>query len=273
MSDAFERYNKYCERFSMYVDKLRQNSKLLYPDKLHELADIRRMDVNVLDKLGVFYIGKMVEMLLPEFIDDVKNFGVISETNDKPIFEERWVFPIKDYCGNVINLVGYKRGAEVRYVYGTGKYYDRSNDFYGAENLKLIYDVGWGVVVEGITDCAALRCAGIWNSLATCGTTKSALKMQQLSRARYGIIFIHDRDAAGDGTRTHWIVPRFLRLDILSGDKDIDAYLHSSDSIEERKLRQENLTMTLGECVQWLKQGRCIGGDISKPAWISATLM
>ena len=44
---------------------------------------------------GIFYIGEMAEMLLPEYIDKISEFGVISPTNNMPIFKGRWVIPIK----------------------------------------------------------------------------------------------------------------------------------------------------------------------------------
>lgn len=268
----FSNYNKYCQAYADYVGKLRHNSLLAYPEKLQELADMRRMKVETLEKAGIFYIGDSKEMIIKEHFDNLKLFGVINELNDKPIYNERWIIPIKDICGNYTNLVGYKRDADVRYMYATGKYYSRSDDFYGAQKLKYIYQVGWVVVVEGITDCLALEDVGIMNSLATCGTAANMLKMTQLSRVKYGVVFIHDRDSAGDGTRKHWIVPRCIRLNIATGDKDIDAYLHSPDMIEERDNRSEWLLRVLGDCHEFLKKGRCIGGDMEKPIVEDVTL-
>ena len=264
--DGIHRYDEYSNKFRKYVNGLIEQSRRLYPTALQILADRRRMPKRIFEEAEVFYIGKMQEMLLPEFIDDIGMFGVINANNERPIFEERWVFPIKDYCGNIINLVGYTWMHDVRYVYGTGKYYERSNDFYGAERLNAIYKEGWGIVVEGITDCVALRSIGMWNSLAWCGTTKSVVKVNQLERLKFGAIFIHDRDEAGDKTREHWIIPRCARINIASGNKDIDEYLHSREitSNEELESRETELRLTVMDSSNWLKQGLNNAGHIEK---------
>lgn len=268
----FDSYYKHCELYGRYVKALKEQSKQKYPDKIQELSDLRKISVQTLEQAGTFYIGNMAEMLLPEFFDHIGEFGVISETNGKPIFEGRWVFPISDFCGNVTNLVGYKRDAEVRYLYGTGKYYSRSDDFYGAEDLRTIYKMGWGILVEGITDRLAVVDSGHRNCLATCGTGNSSIKMTQLARVKYGIIFIHDRDSAGDSTRKHWVVPRGVRVNIVSGDKDIDAYLHSNNDAQEIASRAQEFESVIASCVDFLKKGVCLGGDIKHPIIESITL-
>ncbi len=270
---SFSKYYEYCALYKKYVDALRAQSIKLHPDKLKELSDMRKISVETLEKVGAFYIGSMTEMLLPQFIDSVASLGVISATNGKPIFEERWVFPIKDICNNITNLVGYKRDAEVRYLYGTGKYYNRSDDFYGAETLGHIYDVGWAILVEGITDRLAVLDQGFDNCLASCGTADSSIKMGQLARTKHGVVFIHDRDTAGDGTRKHWIVPRGIRLNIVTGDKDIDSYLHSPNDYAEMQSRAFEFKQVIGECEAFLRKGVCLGGSKDRYTIESATLM
>lgn len=268
---AVEDYQKYSKRLAEYSEALLVQSRKMHPEKLGELAERRRMSIETLEEAGVFYIGDMREMVHPLFVDEIANFGVVSETNGKPIFDDRYVFPIKDSYGNVINFVGYTWKADVRYVYGTGRYYERTNDFYGAENMPLIYKMGWGVVVEGITDCVALRNAGVKNSLATCGTIESAIRIDKLARVEHGIIFIHDRDKAGDNTREHWVVPRCVRLNISNGCKDIDEYLDKVESDEEQEERRKSFIDCLDICVAWLMGGTAIRNG-SKPIETSATL-
>ena len=66
------------------------------------------------------------------------------------------MFPVKDCGGNVLNLCGYTYGSDVKYLYGTAKYYDRRDDLYGLENWYIAIQAGWAVIVEGITDCVAI---------------------------------------------------------------------------------------------------------------------
>ena len=259
LQTAIKEYGRHTKAYREYVNVLKEISEKNWPGKLEELAERRKMPVEVFRKAETFYIGNMAAMVVPEFMGMLTEFGVINSTSNTPIFENRWIFPIKDSNKNIINLVGYTWNHDVRYLYGTGKYYERSNDMYGAENIDLIYKTGWGVLVEGITDCLALRSIGVENSLASCGTTDSPVKMQILGRTKYGMVFIHDRDEAGDGTRKHWIVPRAVRLDIASGQKDIDEYLHKYEDDADRQSREEELLLRLDECESWLKGGLCKG--------------
>lgn len=257
--DATTQYMRVTQLMQEYHSFMVEQSSVKHPDKLQELADKRHFDVELLHELGVFYVGDMVEMLHPNFIDVVKELGVISETNNMPIFNDRYVIPIKDVSGNIINFVGYTWKSDVRYVYGTGKYYERAEDFFGAEEFSTAMEMGWAVVVEGITDKIALNNAGIKNAFAMCGTARSDEKMWTLSLLDYGVIFIHDRDKAGDETRNHWVVPRYAKIDICGNVKDIDEYLNGPETEEERLECKNWLHSTVNDAVNWLKQGRCRG--------------
>ena len=251
--DATSEYENHVAKFNKYVEQIRAIAKQKYPDALKELGERRGFDVEMLDKLSVFYVGDMRELVLPQFIDNLKEFGVVSETNGRPIFEDRYVFPIKDCFGNVINLVGYTWKSDVRYVYGTAKYYERHIDMYGMEFMAYIFKVGWCILVEGITDKIALNNVGVYNVLASCGTANSPCRMELLSRLEYGVAFIYDRDDAGWECRKHWIVPRYIEVNISNGDKDIDQYLRNKDNIENMiasiKVMQE--TFESGSSSAW----------------------
>lgn len=246
-------YERYCERFNSYVTKLRSNSKVLHPEKIHELSEIRLIPEETLESAGVFYIGAMEEMVLPDFVDSLPEFGVVSNTNNMVIFRERYVIPIYDSAGNILNLVGYSYLSDVRYVYGTAKYYRRGDDFYGLEGNSKVYESGWAVVVEGFTDRLALLGIGVDNVYAWCGTAASDDKIRQLSRLEHGVVFIHDRDKAGDITRKHWITPRCVRLNISNGCKDIDEFLHKREIDDNERLRRKAAVLdVLLDCKEWL---------------------
>lgn len=220
--------DKYNSLLTEYTNTLRLRSN---PDKLVELSELRNIPLETLKEAGIFYIGSMAEMLLPKYIDSIKKLGVISQTNNKPIFNERWVIPINDTDGKVQGLVGYSNKADERYIYGTSRYYERRDTLYGLENLELAYDMGYAVVTEGITDTLRLRSLGIKNSFARCGTHKSEFILNQLNRCRHGVISIPDRDTAGMKSKKYWKFNRYITIHIDIKYKDCDEMLREGDNI------------------------------------------
>lgn len=188
----------------------------------------------------------MAEMLIPKYIDDVANFGVISPTNNMPIFNNRWVIPIKDRNGLVQNFVGYNPSADERYIYGTAKYYERRGTLWGLENLSTAYKMGYAYVTEGITDAIRLRDLGYVNAFARCGTHSSQMIDKQLNRCRNGLIFIPDRDDAGLRAVKNWRANRSATLYISFKYKDIDELCR--DSLDN----QEWARKYIDACTDWI---------------------
>lgn len=252
IANALAEKDAYESRLTQYVNKLRERSD---KSKLQELAEMRNMPVEVFTEAGVFFIGEMAEMILPSFLSEIKTFGVISNTNDKPIFKNRWVFPINTVQGNVQNLVGYSNMANERYIYGTAKYYRRTDTLYGLENLNHAYELGWAVLTEGITDTVRLRSMGIKNSFANCGTHASDVSLSQLNRLRHGVIKIPDRDGAGFKANKKWNTIRSITLNPYVAYKDIDEMLRDKEHPENI----EQFNYYFGECVRILLSMEHIG--------------
>lgn len=229
MVQEIEARGQFHQRFTEYTQQMYARAN---QEKLKELAERRLFPLELVQSLGIFYVGNMAEMLLPNFLDIVKEFGIISETNNKPIFHDRWAIPIKDTDGLVQNLVGYSPNFDERYIYGTAKYYSRTDTLWGLENMPIAYDMGYAVLTEGITDAIRLRALGIPNAFGRCGTLQSDEVMTMLSRCRYGTIFLHDRDSAGDKTRRHWVTTRFIRLNTYLAYKDCDEMLKDPDNVD-----------------------------------------
>ena len=223
-----ERMNSYHSELTAYCDEMFSRQPKW---KLEELAELRKLPLETLIEHKIFWVGSMAEMMLPDYMDRLAEFGLISETNNKPIFHDRWVMPIRTQDGLVQNLVGYSPDFDERYVYGTGAYYRRTETFWGLENMGIAYTLGWAIVVEGITDALRLRSLGLRNSLARCGTFKSERLMRTLDRLRYGVIFIHDRDSAGDQTRKHWKTAKCIRLNTMLTYKDSDEMLRDDINV------------------------------------------
>lgn len=226
VSEAILEMNENLDKYTEYVKILKERCN---KEKLNDFSKLRGFSEELIDKQDIFWIGDMSEMLVPDFLNDLRSFGVISETNGMPIFHDRWIMPIKDDNGKVLNLVGYTNKSDERYVYGTGTYYDRTDTLYGLENWHKAYKDGWCIITEGITDTLSIRNIGYENCFAMCGTRPSDYKMKLLNRLRYGVIFIHDRDRAGDKTRKHWIVNRYMRFNTPLQYKDADETLHDEN--------------------------------------------
>ena len=197
IESAIEDMFTYEKQFNEYMAVLRDNQLRKYTDKLKEFSKLRGLPLDELDKSGVFYVGNPAEVLIPEYLEQVDSFGLISPTNRMPIFHDRYVIPIKNANGQIINLVGYNKDKNERYVYGTARYYLRRHTPYGLENLHYAYEQGFAIYTEGITDAIRLRSLGFRNSFANCGTHDSKIIEQQMNRCRYGVIVIPDRDKPG----------------------------------------------------------------------------
>lgn len=211
----------YRQELTEYVRELQKRSD---KNKLKGLEEIRGFDANLLEQLGIFYIRDQVDMLVPRFIDRVKDFGVISSANKKPIYESRYVIPFYDIEGLVCGLAGYSLTSKERYLYATPKYFERRDAIYGIEDYKKCIEDEYVFVVEGLTDRIALMNIGIENVMATAGAHKSAHMMSMLSMIK-NVIFIPDRDKVGDLTKEYWRTNRFIRVYIPIIYKDIDEYI------------------------------------------------
>ncbi len=251
--------NDYSDRLTDYVNQLRQRAN---PAMQYHFAEMRHFDVETVKENDIFYIGDATEMLLPSYLGQVEDFGVISPTNKKPIFHNRYVMPIKDINGKVLNLVGYSKEADERYVYGTARYYRRRETMYGLENLKYAYELGFAYLTEGITDTIRVRSLGRRNCFANCGTHESAFIMNQLNRCEHGVIKIPDRDAAGKRAAKKWVCYRGIILNVHIAFKDIDEMCRESAE------NQEIVNEYLDACENWILMAKhhgkgCISQEIT----------
>lgn len=208
------------ERFTEYVNCLFERSD---KTKIQELASLRRFSPETLAAQKVFYVPKTAAMLMiPKFLNELRSFGVISDKN-LPVFYDRWVFPIFNTRGHVVNLVGYSPTANERYLYGRTPYYDRKNTLYGLETLHLVQELGYAIIVEGITDAVRLRDMGYLNAYAMCGTGDSPFNYGQINRRiTKGVICIPDRDAPGQKARKNWKFENAITLWVDPQFKDVD---------------------------------------------------
>lgn len=215
-----DRVTEFRKELTEYVDALRGRSQKNY---LAEFAITRKFNIDTLYDLGIIYIKDMSEMLIPKFLDRLEDFGVISPTNKKPIFSDRYLIPIYDVNGLVQGLVGYSLSSKARYVYATTKYFQRSDIMYNMQCYEKCIEKGYAIVTEGITDAIRLIDMGFECVMATAGAHESLFMMQMLDTGMC-TIFVPDRDRAGDGTKEYWITTNYVRLLVPFTYKDIDEY-------------------------------------------------
>lgn len=245
IDNSLTELNNYTDLLTEYTNVLRERAG---DNMLQYFSQMRDIPLEEVIKSDIFYIKDATEMLIPSYLDKVESFGVISPTNKKPIFHNRFVIPIKDVNGKILNLVGYSKEANERYVYGTAKYYRRRETMYGLENLHLAYELGYAIVTEGITDTIRIRSLGFPNCFAMCGTHSSEFIMKQLNRCRYGIIKIPDRDSAGQRAAKGWKTYRSVTLNTFIAYKDVD------EMCKENDLHKEYVRDYINQSIEWLKR-------------------
>lgn len=240
ISELLKERNELRKNLTDYTNLL---VKLSNKDKQLELSELRKISIETIEKHNIFWVGNAVEMMIPEYISLLVDFGLISNTNNKPIFNNRWVIPIYDKDNMVQALVGYSNIADVRYVYSTTKFYLRGDTLYGEEQLNQTYKDGYAVLVEGITDALHIKDLGFNNIYANCGTRKGEINFLRLNRLKYGFIRIPDRDSAGERTKRTWVTDRYITLVTPPQFKDSDEVLRDERYIEVFK---EYLSMSIG---------------------------
>jgi hypothetical protein len=245
-----DRYN-FRKKFTEYVNTL---YKLSNKEMQEEFARIRQIPINSIKENDIFWVGNSAELMIPEYIGLLEKFGLVSEANNKPIFNNRWVIPIKDKDNLVQALVGYSNVSDNKYVYSTTDYYLRGDSLYGEEQLEQTMKDGYAVLVEGITDAIHVRSLGFNNIYANCGSRKGTVNFLRLNRLKHGLIRICDRDRAGDGTKKRWITDRYIDLVTPPQFKDSDEVLKN---VEYKEIFREYLE----ECIRIIKDNEFKGKE------------
>lgn len=245
-----DRYN-FRKKFTEYVNTL---YKLSNKEMQEEFAKLRQIPINSIKENDIFWVGNSAELMIPEYIGLLEKFGLVSEANNKPIFNNRWVIPIKDKDNLVQALVGYSNVSDNKYVYSTTDYYLRGDSLYGEEQLEQTMKDGYAVLVEGITDAIHVRSLGFNNIYANCGSRKGTVNFLRLNRLKHGLIRICDRDKAGDGTKKRWITDRYIDLVTPPQFKDSDEVLKN---VEYKEIFREYLE----ECIRIIKDNEFKGKE------------
>ncbi len=135
---------------------------------------------------------------------DGERAGLLARSEKGRVYDrlrERITFPIRDVRGRVIGFGGRTLGKSdgAKYVNSPETpIYRKREAFYGFPHaLEAIRRGERVVLVEGYFDLIAMHCAGIAETLATCGTALTAEHAQDLRRRAKEIVLVFDGDEAG----------------------------------------------------------------------------
>ncbi len=157
-------------------------------------------------------------------------------------FEDRLIFPIRDYQGNFCGFGGrvFKPQDE------RPKYYNsKENEFFlkgallfGLDSAKKsMQETGVVFLVEGYTDCMAMVQHGFSNTVATLGTACTPQHLKTVSRFVQQVYVLYDNDSAGQQaimrlTQLCWQVDLELKVISLPKGQDPASWLQNNSDIQ-----------------------------------------
>ena len=162
-------------------------------------------------KIGYFPQGKeAIQSLLRKaaeehiLLSDLLAANIIAQGKQHTYspFEDRILFPIKDYLGNTCGFGGriFKKGDERPKYYNSREHahFDKGSLLFGLDTAKKSISESASVfLVEGYTDCIAMVQHGYPNTVATLGTACSMNQVKMLSRYGETMYLLYDGDNAG----------------------------------------------------------------------------
>lgn len=233
--------------YTEYIEDMYQRSDKA---KLEELARLRGYELETLKKLRVMYVSERGATLMhPKYEGHLREFGVLNDTN-KPVFYGRWVIPIYNERGKVVNLVGYSNTSKIRYLYGKAKYYSRNNTLYGLENLDTVVSSGYAMITEGITDSICLRNLGYESVYSECGTVSTKYKRDVINRREPRVtILFPDRDEPGGRALRNW---KYTNAVVVWADP---AYKDIDEMCKKRPEAKEVLRRVVSEILEEAELG------------------
>lgn len=199
----------------------------------------------VLTGLGIFKLNSVADLLTicnPAKYSTFSEWGVLRE-DGYSLLVGRYVFPIRDFAGNVAALVGWAP-CEPKYVMTPTYGFVKDAQFFGADQYMKYIQQGEDTVylVEGFFDALSLRSEGFC-AMSNFGLTLSAVKAGILQR--FGkVVVISDADVAGrrpfpyvDGDDYDYARKKQWRIDNpvtftqikVAGVKDVDDLIRLYD--------------------------------------------
>lgn len=153
---------------------------------------------NVLTEIGVIYVQNYMEFITAcnyvQF-ETFNDWGFMSARGNA-ILNERYIYPIRDFEGNVTAIAGWNRRTP-KYVVTPTYGFVKEAQFFNAESCRAFAERGDSTVylVEGFFDALSLR-AHNFCALGNFGLTLSSVKAEILTRFDK-VVIINDADKAG----------------------------------------------------------------------------
>jgi DNA primase len=156
-------------------------------------------------------------------------------------FEERLIFPIKDYLGRFCGFGGRVFAANDE----RSKYYNsKENSYFLKGSLLFGFDLAKQAIqkneaaflVEGYTDCISMVQHGFANTIATLGTACTLEHLKTIARHAYVLYVVYDGDEAGQKailrlTELCWQVNLELKVIKLPSNEDPASFLYKGNDL------------------------------------------
>lgn len=157
-------------------------------------------------------------------------------------FEDRIIFPIKDYIGNVCGFGGrvFRAGDERPKYYNSREhtYFEKGSLLFGLDSAKRAMGTDGSVfLVEGYTDCIAMVQHGYPNTVATLGTACTMHHVKLVSRYAQTMYVLYDGDSAGQQAMLRlaqncWDADMELMQIPVPADSDPASYVNAHGTIK-----------------------------------------
>lgn len=197
-------------------------------------------------------------------------------------FRNRVIFPIRNSRGKVIAFGGrILENTKPKYLNSPeSEIFCKSKELYGLFEIHQSgYKIDELIVVEGYTDVIMLSQHGMWNTVATLGTSVTEEHIKLLFRVSPNILFCFDGDQAGEkaswralqATLPYLKDTRKVRFLFLSQDEDPDS-LVQSQGIESFKNKIKFSSETLIKYLFREMENRINPSSIEGKAHIAAVM-
>jgi DNA primase len=207
-ADPSDRYYRIAEAAEAWFRSLLRDPQR--GRRCREYLEQRGLDDKTVARLGLGYAPDSWEALRQHLPpqrfkpEELQRAGLVlprkSGQGHYDRFRDRLIFPIRDVNGRTRAFGGRAIGdAEPKYINSPETpTYTKGEHLYGLDLARdAIRREGFGIVVEGYLDLAALLQAGFENTVATLGTAFTPAQVRLLARYANRVTVSYDGDAAG----------------------------------------------------------------------------
>ncbi len=242
-----EHYSAVCKAIALWCHR-----QLLYNKPALEYLIQRGMSEKTIVQFSLGYMPTGLRAL-KQLVDDMARESILFQdlldcaflVQGKNVmyspYEDRIIFPIKDYVGRFCGFGGRVYKVEdTRPKYYNSKehdYFIKGSILFGLhEAKKEIQKSGVAFLVEGYMDCISMVQHGYTNTVATLGTSCTLAHLKLLSRYAQELFVLYDGDAAGHNAilklaELCWQATLTLKIVQLPEGQDPDSFLRTGNDL------------------------------------------